>query len=65
MEKEEKWYKIYVPIEKKYEHSVRMAAARRNKGTAVYLAKLIQEIIEKNELEHYLKSEIVPELWAS
>lgn len=47
---EEKYYKIYVPLDVTYRKQLRMQAAQKDKSTPIFAAAILQEYIEKNKL---------------
>lgn len=47
---EEKYYKIYVPIDVTYRKQLRMQAARNDKSTPIFAAAVLQEYIENHKL---------------
>jgi hypothetical protein len=49
--KEEKYYKIYVPIEVEFRKEVRMHAALKDLSPAVFLSIVIKEYLHKNPVE--------------
>lgn len=55
---EEKYYKIYVPIEIAYRKEMRLHAAIRDMRPAEFAATILKGYLEQNKIEHELPFQV-------